>query len=202
MLIDSHVNLHAPPFDADREAVIARARAAGGARLMLDHLRQVWTVASTPYRPIAEAHAGRVEHCGSSPARSQVDLPTPRRWTELIQSLPTGPKRRGRSASCGLDFHYDRSPRESSSGAVFAVHIAAAQRTLGLPLVVHTREADDETMAQLLEAAWDARQPLKVLLHCYTGGPELAVRGRRRGAPGFSGLGHRHLQGGRRGAGA
>ena len=72
----------------------------------------------------------------------------------------------------GLDFHYDLSPREVQAG-VFRAHIAAARRT-GLPLVVHTREADD-VMAEILEAEY-AAGPFKLLMHCYTSGPELAGR--------------------------
>ena len=80
----------------------------------------------------------------------------------------------------GLDFHYDLSPREVQA-AVFRAHVEAARRT-GLPLVVHTREADD-AMAQILEEE-HASAPFKLLMHCYTSGPELLAPGRRRWAPG------------------
>jgi TatD DNase family protein len=72
----------------------------------------------------------------------------------------------------GLDFHYDLSPREVQA-QVFRAHIAAARAT-GLPLVTHTREADD-VMAAILEEEY-ARGPFKILMHCYTSGPELARR--------------------------
>jgi TatD DNase family protein len=78
----------------------------------------------------------------------------------------------------GLDFHYDHSPRDVQA-AVFRAHVAAARRT-GLPLVVHTREADD-TMADILEEE-HAAGPFKLLLHCYTSGPELARRAAALGA--------------------
>ena len=71
---------------------------------------------------------------------------------------------------CGLDFHYDLSPRDVQA-QVFRAHIAAAQAT-GLPLVVHTREAD-ATMAELLREG-RSKGPFKLLMHCYTSGPELA----------------------------
>ena len=67
---------------------------------------------------------------------------------------------------CGLDFHYDLSPRDVQA-AVFRQHIDAARRT-GLPLVVHTREADD-VMAEILREE-HARGPFKLLMHCYTSG--------------------------------
>jgi TatD DNase family protein len=72
----------------------------------------------------------------------------------------------------GLDFHYDLSPREVQA-QVFRQHIAAARET-GLPLVVHTREAD-EVMGDILEEE-HARGAFRLLMHCYTSGPELARR--------------------------
>jgi TatD DNase family protein len=78
----------------------------------------------------------------------------------------------------GLDFHYDLSPR-GVQAAVFRGHAAAARET-GLPLVVHTREADD-VMGDILEAE-HAAGPFKLLMHCYTSGPELARRAAALGA--------------------
>ena len=78
----------------------------------------------------------------------------------------------------GLDFHYDLSPRDIQA-KVFRVHIAAARAT-GLPLVVHTREADAE-MGDILEEEF-ARGPFRMLMHCYTSGPELAARAAALGA--------------------
>jgi TatD DNase family protein len=72
----------------------------------------------------------------------------------------------------GLDFHYDLSPRDIQA-KVFRVHIEAARRT-GLPLVVHTREAD-EAMGAILEEE-HARGGFRILMHCYTSGAELAAR--------------------------
>jgi TatD DNase family protein len=78
----------------------------------------------------------------------------------------------------GLDFHYDLSPRDIQA-RVFRAHIEAARRT-GLPLVVHTREAD-ETMADILEEE-HAAGPFRILMHCYTSGAELAQRSAALGA--------------------
>lgn len=72
---------------------------------------------------------------------------------------------------CGLDFHYDLSPREVQA-AVFRQHVKAARET-GLPLVVHTREADD-VMAAVLREEY-AAGPFRMLMHCYTSGAELAA---------------------------
>lgn len=171
MLIDSHVNLHAPAFDADREAVIARARAAGvGAMLTIcDRLDRLPAV-----QAVAEAHPDIWCTAGVHPHESKdfADVQA----AELVEACAH--PRVVAVGECGLDHHYDLSPREVQA-RVFAVHLEAAQAA-GLPVVVHTRGADAET-ADLLEQAW-TRAPLKVLLHCYTGGPELARFAAERGA--------------------
>ena len=171
MLIDSHVNLHAPQFDADREAVIARARAAG-VGLMLTICDKLASFPSV--QAIADAEPDIWCTVGAHPheARDHLDLDADR-----LLALAAGPKVVG-IGETGLDYHYDLSPRDQQR-AVFAAHIAAAQRT-GLPLVVHTREADDD-MGAMLETA-HARRPFKLLMHCYTSGAELARRAAALGA--------------------
>jgi TatD DNase family protein len=72
----------------------------------------------------------------------------------------------------GLDYHYDRSPREAQERG-FRTHIAAARET-GLPLVIHSREADDDTARILEEEA--GKGAFTAVLHCFTGGPGLARR--------------------------
>jgi TatD DNase family protein len=85
----------------------------------------------------------------------------------------------------GLDYHYDYSPREAQAQG-FRVHIAAA-RVTGLPLVIHSREAEDDTAA-ILEDEFQ-KGPFKPLLHCYTSKPTLAERGLKLGAyVSFSGI--------------
>ncbi len=170
MLIDSHVNLHAPQFAEDREAVIARAREAG-VRLML-------TICDRPdrldaVRAVADAHADIWCTAGVHPheARDYESL-----TADALAAMATG--RVVGIGECGLDHHYDLSPRQVQR-RVFAAHIAAARAT-GLPLVVHTREADAD-MGAMLEEAW-SDGPLKVLLHCYTSGRALAERAAERGA--------------------
>jgi TatD DNase family protein len=72
----------------------------------------------------------------------------------------------------GLDYHYDNSPRQAQEQG-FRTHIAAARET-GLPLVIHSREADADT-ARILEEE-TAKGAFKAVLHCFTGGPDLARR--------------------------
>jgi TatD DNase family protein len=79
---------------------------------------------------------------------------------------------------CGLDFHYDLSPRDIQA-RVFRVHAAAARET-GLPLVVHSREAD-AVMGEILEDEY-ARGPFRLLMHCYTSGADLAAKAAALGA--------------------
>jgi TatD DNase family protein len=79
---------------------------------------------------------------------------------------------------CGLDFHYDLSPRDVQA-AVFRQHCIAARET-GLPLVVHTREAD-AVMGDILEEEY-AAGAFRLIMHCYTSGPELARRAAALGA--------------------
>ena len=172
MLIDSHVNLHAPQYADDRCEVIARARTAGvGAMLTIcDRLDRFDAV-----RAIAHAHADIWCTVGVHPHEAK-DFPA--LAPETLMSLAGDDPRVVGIGECGLDFHYDLSPR-SQQRRVFAAHIAAARAT-GLPLVVHTREADADMQAMLRDA-W-AEGPLKVLLHCYTSGAELLDFAASRGA--------------------
>jgi TatD DNase family protein len=164
MLIDSHVNLHAPQFDEDREAVIARALASG-VRLMVnicDRVSNFEAVRAVARHPDIWATVGTHPH----EAKENPDLAA-----ETLVDLARDPRVVG-IGECGLDFHYDLSPRDIQA-QVFAAHIAAAQSS-GLPLVVHTREAD-QLMGDMLEDA-HARRPFRILMHCYTSGAELARR--------------------------
>lgn len=163
MLIDSHVNLHAPQFDEDRDAVIARAREAG-VGLMVEISDRLSTFEAT--HGLAMAHDDIWCTVGVHPheARHYEDL-----TVERLVALASKKKVVG-IGECGLDFHYDLSPRDVQA-AVFRVHMEAARQT-GLPLVVHTREADD-VMAGILREGMSVG-PFKLLMHCYTSGAELA----------------------------
>ena len=170
MLIDSHVNLHAPQFDADRDAVIARAREAG-VKLMVNisdkvsHHEKVRAVADAPDIWCT---------VGTHPHEAKED---PNLSAATLVKLAADPRVVG-IGETGLDFHYDLSPRDVQA-RVFRAHVAAARET-GLPLVVHTREAD-AVMGDILEEAY-AAGPFRILMHCYTSGPELARRAAALGA--------------------
>ncbi|WP_447909781.1 TatD family hydrolase [Brevundimonas bullata] len=171
MIIDSHVNLHAPQFDEDRDEVIARARQAD-VRLMVEISDKLSTFEAT--HALAMTHDDIWCTVGAHPheAKDHVELTA----DELV-GLAQRPRVIG-IGECGLDFHYDLSPRDEQV-AVFRQHIDAARRT-GLPLVVHTREADDVMAAILREE--HAKGPFKLLMHCYTSGLELAETAAELGA--------------------
>jgi len=171
MLIDSHVNLHATQFDDDREAVIDRARAAG-VEMMVEISDSLATFEAT--HGLAMSHSDIWCTVGAHPheARHHLDL-----TAETLVSAAGRPRVVG-IGECGLDFYYDLSPRDQQE-AVFRVHIEAARRT-GLPLVVHTREAD-ERMAALLREGRE-QGAFKFLMHCYTSGAELAKIAEEMGA--------------------
>ncbi|MEW6596060.1 MAG: TatD family hydrolase [Pseudomonadota bacterium] len=171
MLIDSHVNLHAPQFAEDQAEVIARARAAG-IRLMVTICDKVSSFEAV--HAVAMAHDDIWCTVGTHPHEAKEN---PHLTAESLIALAGRDKVVG-IGETGLDYYYDLSPREVQR-QVFAEHIKAAQAT-GLPLVVHTRDADDD-MWMLLEEGY-ARAPYKLLLHCYTSGADLARRAAEIGA--------------------
>jgi TatD DNase family protein len=165
MLIDSHVNLSAHQYDEDREAVIDRARAAGVGLMVnicdrLSHIERV--------RALAETHPDIWFTVGTHPHEAKED---PGLSADRLVGLGRHPRAVG-IGETGLDFHYDLSPRAVQIG-VFRTHIAAA-RASELPLVVHAREADT-VMADILEGEY-AAGPFRLLMHCFTSGPELLRR--------------------------
>ncbi|MET0336894.1 MAG: TatD family hydrolase, partial [Caulobacter sp.] len=171
MLIDSHVNLHAPQFAEDQAEVIARARAAG-IEMMVTICDKVSSFEAV--HAIAMAHDDIWATVGTHPHEAKEN---PQLEAKDLIDLAARPKVIG-IGECGLDFHYDLSPRDVQA-QVFRAHVTAARET-GLPLVVHTREADD-VMGQILEEEF-AKGPFKLLMHCYTSGAQLARRAAALGA--------------------
>jgi TatD DNase family protein len=164
MLIDSHVNLHAPQFEGDRDEVIARARAAGIGLMVniSDKVSGFAAVRALADQPDIWCTVGTHPHeAKENPHLSAADLLA---YVDDPRVVGIG--------ETGLDFHYDLSPRDVQA-SVFRAHVAAARES-GLPLVVHTREAD-EVMAQILEEEY-AAGPFRMLMHCYTSGAGLAAK--------------------------
>jgi TatD DNase family protein len=162
VLVDSHCHLDFPALAEEQDAVITRAQAAGvgvmqtiGTRL--DTFEQVVA--------IAEAYAAVYCSVGVHPHRAAEEpLDGPGR----LVTWAAHPKVIGIGES-GLDFYYDNSPRDVQAD-VFRVHIRAARES-GLPLIVHTRDADRDT-ADLLRAGM-AEGPFTGVIHCYSSSPEL-----------------------------
>jgi TatD DNase family protein len=163
MLIDSHCHLDFPEFAPEVDAVIARAKAAGVLRMITISTR----VASVDtYRKLAEAHDEVWFSVGTHP--HQADEEPDITAADLVD-LAGHPKCVA-IGEAGLDYHYDRAPRDIAAG-VFRTHIAAA-RTSGLPLVIHARDADADIAAILREEM--NKGSFKALLHCFTSSRELA----------------------------
>lgn len=165
MLVDHHCHLDFPDFEADRAAYVTRAKAAGVGVLVTISTR---IRNHATYRAIAEAHDNVFCTVGTHPHQAHEELDIP--LDELIR-LSEHPKCVG-IGEAGLDYFYRKSPPEAQAEG-FRRHIAAARAT-GLPLEIHTRDADADTIRILEEET--AKGAFKAILHCFTGGPELARR--------------------------
>ena len=164
-LVDSHCHLDFPDFSAELDAVVARARAAGIERMVTISTRvrkQAELLAITERFPEVFCSVGTHPHYAhEEPDVTATDLAACGRATKVVAL-----------GEAGLDYHYNNSPREAQERG-FRTHIAAARET-GLPLVIHSREADDDT-ARILEEEM-GKGAFTAVLHCFTGGRDLARR--------------------------
>jgi TatD DNase family protein len=165
MLIDSHCHLDFPDFASELDAVVERARGAGIARLVTISTR---VARQTELLAIAERFADVYASVGTHPhyAHEELDVSA----ADLVAR--TRHPKVVALGEAGLDYHYDRSPRAAQEQG-FRTHIEAARET-GLPLVIHSREADADTARILEEETGQGAFP--AVLHCFTGGRELAER--------------------------
>ena len=164
--IDSHAHLGDPAFDADREEVIGRIRDAGGAGVVC--IGESLASAGRA-RAIAAAHPGFVWWTAGVHPHDAADFDPLRDGDAITEAMRQGAVAVG---ECGLDYHYDHSPRALQRRAFAAqLAIAAQQRR---PVVVHTREAEDDTASMIREAG-EAR--IGGVLHCFTGSRALAEVG-------------------------
>ncbi len=162
--VDSHAHLADEAFDADREEVIARARAAGARAIIC--IGESADVARRAARLAADNSGFVWFTAGVHP--HNADLFDPIKDIESIRQFAAN----GAVAvgECGLDYHYDNSPRLLQRRA-FAQQVEIA-RELSLPVVVHTRDADDDTRAIMQEAA---SAGVRGVLHCFTASDALAT---------------------------
>ncbi len=162
MLVDAHLHLDAPAFDADRDAVIARATAAGvglmvSAGTSLDGSRR--TLA------LAERHPAVRAAVGVHPdAVDRVDDT----WLDALRALARHP-RVVAIGEVGLDYARSRVPRPAQQEA-FRAQVRLAVRE-GLPVVVHDREAHEDVERILRDEG-----ATRVVCHCFSGPPDLAAR--------------------------
>jgi TatD DNase family protein len=166
VLIDSHCHLDFPELAADRAGVLSRAAAVGvtGMVTISTRVRRFDEI-----KAIAEAHDNVWCSVGTHPhnAAEEPDITAQDlvRLSEHPRCVAIG--------EAGLDYHYPGDYAAQAAG--FRQHIAAARET-GLPLVIHSRSADND-MAALLEEETGQGGPFPFVLHCYTGGKDLAQRG-------------------------
>jgi TatD DNase family protein len=166
LLIDSHCHLDFPELAANQAGVLARAAAAGVSGMVTISTRVKRFADITA---IAEAHDNIWCSVGTHPHHAHEELQVS---TEEIVRLSEH-SRCVAIGEAGLDYHYPGNYDAQATG--FRRHIAAARAT-GLPLVIHSRSADDD-MAAMLEEETGEGGPFPFVLHCYTGGKELARRG-------------------------
>ena len=170
-MIDSHCHLADEAFATDLEEVVARARAAGVERVLAileagnaaeaaqaDRLGGLWPET----RVSIGVHPHQAHQFADDPARA----------TAIVREQFAATPAARAVGEVGLDYHYDFSPRDAQQ-AVFRGQVRLA-RELDRPLVIHTREADEDTLAILREEGGGG---VRGVLHCFTGSPALAEAG-------------------------
>lgn len=165
MLVDSHCHLDFDVFDEDRSETIQRARDAGVAAMVtictrVTKFEEICAIAETDDNIWCSVgiHPHQAEE---EPVVTVEDLVSRAAHPKVIAIGETG-----------LDYYYDNSPRELQETS-FRTHIAASRET-GLPLIVHTRDAD-ENMAEILEDEME-KGAFPGVLHCFSSGRRLAER--------------------------
>jgi TatD DNase family protein len=157
--VDSHCHLHDPDIPGGAAAAVAAARAAGVTTMVTVGCDRATSLAALA---VATEHDGVLATVGLHPHEARFGVDT-------IVDLLDDP-RVVAVGEAGLDFHYDHSPREAQRVA-FAAQVQLAHERR-LPLVIHTREAWDETFDVLAGEG----VPERTIFHCFTGGPEEARR--------------------------
>lgn len=162
-LVDSHCHLDFPDFDGEHAALIARARDAGVTRMVTICTR----LKNEPaVRALAEAHPEVYYAAGTHPMYAAEE---PMVSVQELVALAAHPKFVG-IGETGLDYHYTAESAAMQAESL-RIHIEAARQT-GLPLIIHSRDADED-MARILSQE-HAAGAFSCVMHCYTSGPVLA----------------------------
>lgn len=164
--VDSHAHLADPSFDSDRDEVIRRART-GGCRAIVCIGESL--AAAERASVLAREQPGFVFSTAGVHPHDAATFDPSRDPEQIREYVARGAVAVG---ECGLDYHYDHSPRDLQRRA-FAAQLALA-RELDVPVVVHTREAEADTAAMIREAG---SAGIRGVLHCYTGSHGLAEVG-------------------------
>ncbi|MGQ0445054.1 MAG: TatD family hydrolase [Beijerinckiaceae bacterium] len=162
MLVDTHCHLDFPDFAAGRDAVVERARAAGLKRMITISTR---VSEFATIRGLAEAYDDVFCTVGTHPHYAHEEEVTSAELADLARH-----KKCVGIGEAGLDYHYDKTPRDIAA-RVFRTHIAAARQS-GLPIVIHARDADADLAAILTDEM--GKGPFAGVLHCFTSSAILA----------------------------
>jgi TatD DNase family protein len=169
MFVDSHAHIDGEEFDVDRDDVIARARAAGVATILNVGTGDPHSGSLERAVEVAEKYENVYAAVGVHPhdARLFDDAAA-----ERVRKIVRGSKRVVAWGEIGLDYHYDNSPR-GVQREVFRRQLRMA-RVEGLPVIIHSREADEDTVGILEEEWWGSARA--GVLHCFGGGWWMAER--------------------------
>ncbi len=163
MLIDSHCHLNYPGLVEDEQGVLDRARAAGiGAMISISTREREWADVIAGAERHTDVYATVGIHPHEADEHPNID-------TARLVGAARHPRVIG-IGETGLDYFYDKSDRERQRRS-FRSHIAASRETM-LPLIVHTRDAEDDTIGILTEEVGKGAFPM--VIHCFTGSRRLA----------------------------
>lgn len=165
MLVDSHCHLDFPDFAEELDDVVARAEEAGVKRMVtictrVRHFEKI--------KEIAERYENVFCSVGTHPNNAAEELDV---TSDVLLRLAEHPKCVA-IGEAGLDFHYNKAPRAQATG--LRIHIEAARQS-GLPLVIHSRAADEQMDETLRRESEEGAFP--AVLHCFSSGPQLAKTG-------------------------
>lgn len=167
MYVDSHAHIDGPEYDADRDDVVRRAREAGVSAILNVCAGVPGTGIFERAITVAERYGGVFAAVGVHPHEARLfDQQT----YDLLENVLGSRKRLIALGEIGLDFHYDHSPRDVQR-EVFSRQLSLA-RSRGVPVIVHSREADVETV-NILRVEFSAAEP-RGIMHCFGGGEAMA----------------------------
>lgn len=164
-IVDTHAHVDCDAFDPDRQAVLARAAAAGVAWIVdvgVDLASSYRAVALAAQEPFVWAAVGVHPHDAATwNAVAATEL---RHLAQAPRVLAIG--------ETGLDYYRDRSPRPKQREAFVAQLGLACE--LGLPVIIHSRASENDTLAMLQDAHREARKALRGVMHCFSGSVDFA----------------------------